>query len=307
MNSFEIIVSIVLLIALGYSLKVMNLLSPDDSKPLTKLVINITLPATIFTAMLGNIQASDIAGYLKCTLITLLISLICVGIAYIIGNYLNMNKKSLYAFMLSCSVGSTAFMGYPIVTGYFGGDGLIRAIFCDASTFMVLGTISTILGLKLTGKKANILAAILKFPPVTTWLFSMVLICFGFSLAKFPFVLVYPIKVISLATTPLIMFSVGLSLSPESVKECFKFGLIVTGIRLLIAPISAFGLTSLFGLSGLDKQVTILQASMPPALAPVSIAEVWGMDTKLVATAIFIATVVAMVTIPVIHHIITSF
>ena len=57
MNSFEIIVSIVILIALGYSLKSFNLLSPSDSKPLTTLVINITLPATIFTAMLGNIQA----------------------------------------------------------------------------------------------------------------------------------------------------------------------------------------------------------------------------------------------------------
>ncbi len=307
MNSFEIIISIVLLIGLGYSMKSLNLLSPSDSKPLTTLVINVTLPATIFTAMLGNIQASDLAGYLKCTIITLIVSIICVGIAYIIGNSLKMNKKSLYAFMLICSVGSTAFMGYPIVTGYFGGDGLIRAIFCDASTFMVLGTISTILGLKLTGKKANLLTSILKFPPVTTWLISMGLICLGFSLSKFPYVIVYPLKLISLATTPLIMFSVGLSLSPKSIKECFKYGLIVTMIRLLIAPASAFSLTNLFGLSGLDKQVTILQASMPPALAPVSIAEVWGMDTKLVATSIFIATIISMITIPFIHTLITTF
>lgn len=307
MNSFEIIISIVILIASGYLLKSLNILSSSDSKALTALVINITLPATIFTAMLGKIQASDLSGYLKCTLITLLVSLICISIAYLIGTKLNFNRKSLYTFMLVCSVGSTAFMGYPIVTSYFCDDGLIRAIFCDASTFMVLGTVSTILGLKLTGKKANILTSILKFPPVTTWLFSMILICFGFSLSEFPSLITYTIKVVSLATTPLIMFSIGLSLSTKSIKEYFKIGLIVATIRLLVAPITALSFTNVFELTGLDRQVTILQASMPPALAPISIAEAWGMDTNLVATSIFIATIIAMITIPVIHTLLTTF
>lgn len=51
MNSIETIISIIVLIVIGYVTKRVGLLKPEDSVTLNKIVINLALPSLIFMAM----------------------------------------------------------------------------------------------------------------------------------------------------------------------------------------------------------------------------------------------------------------
>ncbi|MCE7697418.1 MAG: AEC family transporter [Methanobacterium paludis] len=51
MNSLETIISIIVLIIIGYAAKRIGLLKPEDSISLNKIVVNIAIPSLIFMAM----------------------------------------------------------------------------------------------------------------------------------------------------------------------------------------------------------------------------------------------------------------
>lgn len=296
----EIILIIIMMLLLGYFLKAAGVLTEADKRTLNGIVINVSMPLTIFLSMMRNIRAGDLLGYFRLTLLMILVSAVCMGVAYGIGRVLRLERPSLFAFMLVCGIGNTAFMGFPLITGFFGTEGLIRAIFCDVSTVLSMVVASTIFGMRLTGSRRNIFRELVKFPPLIAWMISVVLISIGFSVDMLPTVLVDCMDMVAAVTTPLIMISLGLTLSPRHLKTALVPSLSAGAVRLIFAPLIAVGLAALFGLSGLEQSVFIVEAGMSPALALIIFSEIYGMDSKLISGATFLTTVLSLLTVPVI-------
>jgi len=63
-----------------------------------------------------------------------------VGLLHIVGYVsFRLSKKSLKEVVFAGWAGNTAFMGYPVVEGLFGAEGLSRAVVFDQSnTIMVI-------------------------------------------------------------------------------------------------------------------------------------------------------------------------
>jgi len=298
----DVIFVIIFLILLGCGLKNLGLLSEKDKVSLNNIVIYVGIPALIFNSMLQNVRAEELGSYFKLTAFIVLISLIGTALSFVVGKYfLKLKPTSLAAFVLVCACGNTAFMGFPIVSGFYGTDGFTRAIFCDVATLMILVPLATYLGAKISGQKTNMFKQILKFPPVFSWILALVLILFGVNMEIMPSFFSAVLELLSGIVVPLIMISLGISLSPKYLKIALIPAAAVTVIQLVIAPLAGVLALPLFQFAELDKKVAVMEAGMPPAMTPIVFAEIYGFDTKLISAATFLATAVSLATIPAIH------
>lgn len=303
----DIILVIIFLILLGWVLKSLGFLSEKDKITLNNIVIYVGMPALVFNSMLTNVKVEELTSYFKLTLFILLISLLCAGFAYLVGKkLLKLQPKALAAFVLVCACGNTAFMGFPIITGFYGVEGFTRAIFCDVATLVVVVALASYLGAKVSGQKVNVLKQIMKFPPSIAWAISIVLIILGINMEMLPHFVPTVLELLAGVVVPLIMLSLGVSLSGKYLKIAMIPAIAVTVIQLIIAPVFGILALPLFSFADLDKKVAVMESSMPPAMTPAIFAEIYGFDTKLTSASIFLSTVVSLGTIPLLQMLLES-
>jgi predicted permease len=89
----------------------------------------------------------------------------------------------------------------------------------------------------------------------------------------------------------------GGQLATLSVGEYWRPALAASGISLIIAPIIAFGLAALLGLSGPTRQAAILEASMPAAVIITIIATEYEAEPKLVTATVIVSTLISPITL----------
>ena len=128
-----IIVSIIVMILIGFFAKKVNLLSSDDVETLNNIVVNIALPCMIFQALYAA-KTSLFASLSILTLYMLICSLIVGAITYFILKIAGWESRKIWTIVVCVVLGNTGFLGYPVTSGIFGAEGMIRAVFCDIST-----------------------------------------------------------------------------------------------------------------------------------------------------------------------------
>jgi len=306
----DIMIVIVLLILIGYLSKYFGILKENDRIVLNNIVVYIAMPSTIFLTIMKNVSPGDLPIFLKLPFLIFIIFFICGIVGFIIGKLLKLNNQSIGGLILVCALGNTGFLGYPIIYGFYGMEGLTRAIFCDMGSVFASLLIGTYVGITFGVNKnhasTSILREILKFPPLLTGILSIVLIFLGFSIEDFPNYIINTLNYLSNATIPLIMISLGLSLSPSSARFGVLFGIIALIVRMAFAPLLAIVLTTCFSVEGLDKNVVIIQSAMPSAMMSLVFSLLYGLDIKLVASACFITTILSLIILPILNIIILS-
>lgn len=106
------------------------------------------------------------------------------------------------------------------------------------------------------------------------------------------------------AMIPMMLVTLGVQLSDVNK---FKFSvdvITVSGVRLIGAPIIAFGLTSLFSLSDMQIRSGILQASMPVAVMASIIAIEYNIAPKFVTTTVLFSTICSLITLTVLLYLV---
>ncbi|MCS3901389.1 AEC family transporter [Methanococcus voltae] len=299
----DIMIIIVALILVGYIAKVSKILSEDHILALNNIVIYMGIPSTIFLNVLENVRVDQLSEFLKLPILVFLMSAFCIITSYYVGKALKMSDKSLGAFILLCTLGNTSFMGYPVINGFYGAEGLTRAIFWDMGSVIVIMGLGTYIGLKMSGAKKNVALEIMKFPPIVAGVFSTLLVVLGFNLSYMPSIIVETLTYFSQATIALIMISLGLSLSPSALKFGMFYGLVASVIRLLLAPAFTFGASEFVLDNTLDRNVAVLQSGTSSAMMSLVFAIQYDLDIKMIASGCFITTVVSIGTLTALYHI----
>ena len=297
MGSFEVtIISILVMIFLGYIAKRIGLLSINDVESLIKIVINIAMPCMVFNAL----YTADMSIFSQVTIMPFigLITGFIVGTAvYLILKFKKYPKKRIWTIVITVIMGNTAFVGFPILLGIYGNQGLIRGIFFDISSIVVFLIMSFILMMVFGGSIKKALKKILTFPPL--W---AVILGIGFNLLHIPIGSI-PTTVINYlagAAIPLIMIALGLSLRLNGLKWNFNTIISTSIIKLLIYPLVAFCVITLLGLTGLNHNVGVIEAAMPSGMLILVLAITYDLDFRLASDCIFTNTIFSLITIPII-------
>jgi predicted permease len=192
---------------------------------------------------------------------------------------------------------NSGFLGYPVVLGVFGADGLVRAVFYDIGSMILFITFGIILLFIYGGEYAKILKRAFIFPPLLAVILALLLNYINFDIG---FIVSNTLDYLSGAAIPLIMISLRLSLKFRGIKKNIQAVFSVSVIKLLIAPLIASLIVSLLGMGGLERQVTIIEAAMPSAMLSLVLAITYDLDIKTAAACIFASTILSLITIPLI-------
>jgi auxin efflux carrier (AEC) len=295
MNDIEItILSIIIMIGLGYFLKRIDFLSEKDIDPFNKIVMYILLPCMIFHAL----YSADLSLISKLGILPfiILISSFATGlVSYFILRQLKLDDITLWSVLVTVMIANTAFMGYPVTLGIFGQEGFLRAIFCDIATLCIFLILSFVLIMKFGGTVKTAVKKITFFPPL--W---AVILGLGFNFVNIPIgpVIDNTVNYLGQGAIPLIMIALGLSIDFSAIRRSKSMIVFTSIMKLAFFPLVAFVVASQLGLIDLQFKISIVEAAMPSGMMSLLLVITYKLDYELTSDCILINTVISLITLP---------
>ncbi|MGN1321340.1 MAG: AEC family transporter [Methanosphaera sp.] len=290
-SSIEIILIPTLMIFLGYALKRLDILKAQDSTTLSKIVINVSMPALIFT----NLVTANISiDMIILPITSIIVSLICMTIAFLFCKSRGYSKIKTWTLMIASAMMNTGFVGYPITLGVFGNEGLINAIFFDLSTSIIFVVYGMVLVSQFGGDRKEVVKSGLSFMPLWAVIFGLI---FNIGHIQYGYVLNSALTYLANSTVPLIMISLGLTIDFKGIKDYLSDSLVVSAIRLVIAPVIVFVALSALNVTGLIFKVAVLESGMSTAMTALVLSITYGLDNKLMSSCIFIDILLSLISL----------
>ncbi|RAP52216.1 MAG: hypothetical protein BZ138_03535 [Methanosphaera sp. rholeuAM270] len=290
-SPLEIILVPTLMIILGYLLKRYEILKSKDSIVFSKIVLDVTLPSLIFV----NLTKATITGdMLALPIFSLMISAICIILAYLFCSFRGYSKVKTWTIVIACSMMNTGFLGFPITMGVFSNEGFLYAIFFDLGTTIIFVIFGILLVNFFGGNRMEILRQSITFVPL--WAVVLALLFNIFNL-DYGYVLENSLTYLGQATIPLIMITLGLRLDFNEMKSSISDSLFVAIVKLFVAPAVMFLVLTFIGFEGLGFQVSVLESGMATAMNALVLAINYDLDVKLMSSVIFFNTLLALLTL----------
>ncbi|MBE6501155.1 MAG: AEC family transporter [Methanobrevibacter thaueri] len=295
MNEIEVtILSIIIMIGIGYFLKRIDFLSEKDIDPFNKIVMYILLPCMIFHAL----YSADLSLISKLGILPLVIlasSAVTGIVSFFILKRLKLDDITLWSVLVTVMIANTAFMGYPVTLGIYGQDGFLRAIFCDIATLCIFLMLSFVLILKFGGTVKTAFKKIAFFPPLWAVIFGLV---FNFINIPIGPVLDNTINYLGQGAIPLIMVALGLSIDFSAIKRSKSMIVFTSIMKLAFFPLVAFFVATQLGLIDLQFKISIVEAAMPSGMMSLLLAITYKLNYELTSDCILINTVISLITLP---------
>jgi predicted permease len=223
-------------------------------------------------------------------LLSLTMALIGWGQARALG----FDRKLESAMMLSVMMINAGNYGLALNNFAFGAAGLQRAIIFYIGSSLINNTLGVFLASRGTASIGRSLLNTLLVPLPYATILGLVLNFGQFSL---PLPVDRAVSLLGQAAVPTMLTILGLQLSRTSLRGKSKPLFLATTTRLVVAPVIAFGLVALLGMSGLTRQVSIVQSSMPTAVVTTIIATEFGSDPEFTSAVILISTLASVVSL----------
>lgn len=296
--------SVIILFALifvGYFAGKIGWLRKESAPDFSALVLNVTMPVTIFLSIVGQ-SGSESMG--RDFLIIPFIAIFHVGSLFfglLITRLLRVPKEKRGTWMFNFVFSNNGFMGLPLALSVFGDRGLFIMVLGNMISNLLLFSI----GVKmLTESVPNADKVSVKKLFLTNINYAVVagLIFALFHIPLFD-VIGDLLGYIGDISSGLSMLVVGLSLSRMSISVVFKDKrmFLLTVFRLLVIPLLTIAVIRVlpFKMDPMIASILIMSAALPSAAAQSMIAEQYHGDLEASGQAVFLTTLFAVVTVPI--------
>ncbi len=294
----ETILTFSAIVGIGAVLRWSGLLAQSDAKALNAVIVYVGLPAFVFEAVHGTALSTAHVGVVGVAWVVFLVTL---GCAWLVQRALKMRKERAGSFMLVASLGNTGYLGYPLTAALLGSAAVPYAVFSDVfGTVVALVTVGLPIAASMGrngARRPSVIKELITFPAVIALVAALAL-----RSVAVPDPVSDGLGLLASMVAPMIMLSVGLSLRPGVVLGAAGVIAVAVALRLLVAPALAWGVGSVV-LDGTALRVAVLQAGMPSMMLTLVVAERYGLDTEFIAGALFVSTLAAAFTLPLVQHI----
>jgi len=255
-------------------------------EPIIEVLLYLTIPALVVSSLLKKeIVVTDLIAVSGSALA------VVIGTGLMSAAYLTIVKKrDRRGFYLPAMFMNSGNMAFPLSYLAFGADGLaVAVLFYIAVSLLVYS-----LGIYIAKGKDGF-SEIFKLPLIYAAAIGVALNLTGHTL---PGPLLTTFDMLGAATIPLMqislgyrLFSVPLARSPMSIACSL--------IRIVGGFAIAWGVVTLFGIEGLNRQVILLASAMPSAVINFVMSHRYKLDSELVASTVAISTILSVVTTPI--------
>lgn len=288
--------SLLVMILIGTLGKKAGIITEGVSAGLSKMMINLILPCSVFSAFFERIP-DDI---LKSSVLMILIT-IAVHLLYILAGVLLYRKKPalqqpVLRFAILCP--NSNFMGMPVIGGIYGAEGifLLSVALLPARIFIL----SIGIAYFVAGKSSGRMKRLLKSPPL--WAVDLGLLVVWLKITL-PVPLENAIASLGNCTTPLSMILIGcvisdlklkMFLNKEIWKLCFW--------RLLEMPLVVLAMLKLVGITqAAVAGVSVVLSALPAGAMTVMFTKEYEKDGLLAAACVISSTLLSVLTIPLVY------
>lgn len=300
------ILSIILMILVGYVLTIKKWFNEEASNLLVRLVTQVSLPALMISTLLSNFTKEQLISSAWGLIVPFLSMVLGYFIGIAAGKILKVDRSRKGLFISMFFNSNTIFMGLPINLALFGTKSIpfvLLYYMANTTMFWTIG-IYEIQKDGITSKRKlfsiNSFKKILS-PPLLGYLFGMLLLLLNIHL---PQALMDSCKYLGNLTTPLSMIFIGITICSVPVKD-FKVNKEMIGVligRFLVSPMLVVLLSIFFPMPKLMRDVFIVQAAMPVMTNSAIISKSIGADHKYAAVMITISTLAIFIVIPFYMH-----
>lgn len=284
------------ILALGFLLGKLKLISPKTNKDLVNLLLTVFMPASLFAAFptAYNDETSDLfkSGLLAGVLV--MVALIIVS--KIIFNKKLYDDKLRYESQFALIFNNATFLGYPIIASTFGEQGVIP--YCG---FIIAFNVALFsYGVYLFKHKVDgkLILNVITNPNIIAVVLGVIVFITGFQLPSFA---TDAVKFTGNATTALSVICVGYMLSnAKFFKLIKKWKLILTAAaQLVLGPLIAYWLLTLLNFPTEVIAVCTLIQALPTATSLGLFASKYGGDQTEASELVTVSTLLSIVLMPI--------
>lgn len=291
-NLMDLQIEIFILMIIGYFLRKTNIVSKENRKSLTDLVIYIILPANIIYSFMIEMDGAIIKSGLAILIVSIVIQLAC----QVFGKYFFIKttprQQSVLQYGTICS--NAGFMGSPLIQGLYGLDGLLFASIYLIPQRIVMWSGGVACFTSAKGK--DVVKKVISHPCIIAVFIGLIIMISQIQLPNFINV---SIKTLSGCTMALSMIVIGGILGEIRLRDVIsKLTIYYSLIRLIIIPLLVLGGCVLATLPPLVTAVSTVLAGMPAGSTTAILAEKYDGDSKLAVEIVFLSTALSLVTIP---------
>ena len=263
-------------IAAGYAANRLGYLGGETDQKVSKLLLNITMPAMIVAAVITGEELPELGTILSILEVGVVFYLLEAVFALVVPRFLpgTQGQKGVWRYALAFP--NVGFIGYPVAVALFG-DG---ALFYAAILALPFNLLSYSLGPLLLAGAARFRWKQLFTPCIVASVLGLVL-------------------ALTRLRPPALVGSLLAGMSAGQVLRSPKLWLL-TAIRLLLLPVALCLVLRALGIDSLVLGIAVTQMAMPVAVNGTLLSMEYGGDTECMAQITFLTTAASIVTIPIV-------
>jgi len=261
-------------------------------KTLSTVAFNALSPCLVFnqlvTARISGAQSVRVAVF--CVLLTM-----AIGIAARLTSMpLRLDRMTLSSFLLVAMFSNSGNYALPVVLFAFGRDALAFASVYFVTSAILIYTAGIIVAASGHGSVRLALTRLFKVPAIYAVIAAIIVLS---THTTVPPVVMRPIALLSDAAIPIMLLVLGMQLERAVMpKHPMAVGAAVV-LSLVVAPLIAFGLSAVLGLTGAARQAAIIEASMPAAVITTVLALEFDLDAGFSTSVVFFTTLLSPITL----------
>ncbi len=309
LSSFNSLVPIFTLIALGFILRKSGLIKNDQWRGVELICFWLLFPALLITTLVNaELSFGELAPFAMSLFSMIVAMTIIVWLARIpLSNMWNV-KGPAFTTIFQTSTRWHGFIAFAIVDDLFGAKGLaILAIafivivpYINIVNIMVLATYAG----KEKASFKKIAVTIIKNPLIIGITIGIVLKLSNFEL---PAPIFTTLELLGRGALGISLLALGAGISWMALKKSGKEVIFASVMRLMITPIFAVGFGLAFGVSGDMFIILIIASAVPTAVNGYILARTMGGDAELYAATSSAQVIISFFSLPLIIWIATKF
>jgi predicted permease len=291
------------LIAICLLLRRQGIITEQHRPLFGRLVTEFALPALIFTTLAAH---EPQIGILLAVLVMTAAVVCHLILAYGIGRVLRLGRRQLGAFMLVAAFGSSATLGYALVTQIFCNAG---SAITDAVMISELGVgiplffIGVLIAMHFgSGEEGTLVTSIRSY--VTSPIFIAIIAGCAASvltggMKNIGWEIVTSIfSLISLSLAIFVALGIALMLRWIPLRTIGLLAVITVIMSLVLQPLIALFLSDLISLPAVETDILLLETAMPSGMIAAVLSDRYGCDGELASVLVIITYFAAVVTLP---------
>ena len=263
-----------------------------SARAVSRVAFYIFSPCLIFILLTsGNLNGDDITQMAAFAAV----SIVLMGlITVLIARLLRFERSIMVALLITVMFANAGNFGLSLNLFAFGEQAVAHAsIYFVTSAFLVY-TLGVVLASWGHSDFKTALLGVLKVPVIYAVIFALIYNWLDWQL---PLPVERSVTLLSEAAIPVMIVLLGIQLYNSKIStDIFKVGL-SNILRLVVSPILAIGLASLFHLQGAAYQAGVIESAVPTAVLTTVLATEYDLDPAFVTTAVVTSTLLSPLTL----------